>query len=437
VAFHHLSERDPALARTLAAGCIRRLRTLDTVLEAFCRPASEERDIQQPVRHILRLGLYQLLFCGGIPARAAVNESVELARQTGYGRATGFVNAVLRAIERDFRIVEGAEVDRKCAVLIGTDRWAVFGKELFPDPQRSPVAYLSRQLSYPEWLVRRWVARYGVEKTWGLCLAGNEEAPVFLRPHPPNADAARLVEILAQEGIEASLSTSGRTVRLPAGVNTASLKVLRQGCCLVQDDSAAAVVPFLAPARGSRVLDLCAAPGGKACQLAEGVGEEGAVIAVDNDARRLRRVFENIERLGLANVAVVEADGRSLPDLGGPFDYALVDAPCSNTAVLRRRLEARWRVTEAGLAELSRLQYELARSAAAALKPGGKMVYSTCTMEPEENQNVLTALVAAGLNMAMEEERQFYPSLGGGDGVYMARLARQTSGGGVKKTRDE
>jgi len=146
---------------------------------------------------------------------------------------------------------------------------------------------------------------------------------------------------------------------------------------------------------------------------------------VDNDAGRLRRVVENVERLGLTNVAVVEADGRALPELDGPFDFVLVDAPCSNTAVLRRRLEARWRVSEASLIELSRLQYELALGGAGALKVGGKMVYSTCTLEPEENQNVLTAVIAAGMGLAMEEERQLFPASGGGDGVYMASLVKK------------
>lgn len=437
-ALYRLSERDRAFARTLAAGCIRRLLTLDTVLQAFCDRKWNE--IQEPVRHILRLGAYQLLFCQGVPARAAVNETVELANRTSHPRAGGFVNAVLRAIERDFRIVESGRIDRKRAVLVNPTRWAVFTKDIFPDPHAAQVAYISRQLSFPEWLVRRWVTRYGGDKTWDLCLAENEEAPVFLRPHPPKADADALVKLLAEDGIVAHASASGRTVRLPAHINTLTLRAIREGYCLVQDDSAAAVVPFLAPHKGSRVLDLCAAPGGKTTQLAEMVGEEGSVVAVESNPRRIDRILENVERLGIGNVAVVAADGRALPSALGKFDYVLVDAPCSNTAVLRRRLEARWRVTDQSLASLNRLQYELAVSGVTALKPGGRMVYSTCSLEPEENQNVLTALVSArssrrggaGFGMAMEEERQLFPTLGGGDGAYMARLvvagtARSTS----------
>ncbi len=422
-ALYHLSERDKAFAKTLAAGCIRRLLTLDTVLQAFCD--RKWTDIQEPVRHILRLGAYQLLFCTGVPARAAVNETVELANRTSQRRASGFVNAVLRNIQRNFSVVESAQIDRKRAVLVGTARWALFTRDVFPDPHVEQVAYISRQLSFPEWLVRRWLARYGADKTWDLCLAENEEAPVFLRPHPPKADVDVLVKLLAEDGIEAHVSASGRTVRLPAHVNTLTLRVIREGCCLVQDDSAAAVAAFLAPHRGARALDLCAAPGGKATQIAEMVGEEGSVVAVESNPKRIGRIIENIERLGLGNVAIVEADGRALPSALGKFDCVLVDAPCSNTAVLRRRLEARWRVTEQSLASLNRLQYDLAVSGANALNPGGKMVYSTCTLEPEENQLVLTALVGAGLGMAMEEERQIFPTLGGGDGAYMARLVKK------------
>ena len=434
-----LSRRDRALAHELAAGCIRRLATLDAVIAAFCR--KELRGVDAPVRHMLRLGAYQLLFCDGIPARAAVNETVELAHEVGRHRATGFINAVLRAIERDVEFVTRRPAAGRRALLCRPGRWAVFKRGFLPDPKRSRAAYLAVQHSYPEWLIRRWLARYGPGRARELLLAGNEKAPVFLRPHPPAADGPRLIELLAGEGIEATMSASGRTVKLPPGVDTRSLNVLRDGVCLVQDDSAAAVVPFLAPERGSRVLDLCAAPGGKSCQLAAAVGREGQVVAVDSSGRRLERLVENVQRLGLSNVAVVEADGRSLPDLGGPFDYVLLDAPCSNTAVLRRRLEARWRVTESSLIELSCLQYELALSGARALKPGGKMVYCTCTMEPEENQNVLTQLIGAGgvpfsdhsgkeesspAFLAMEQEQQLFPTPGGGDGVYMVRLIRRT-----------
>ena len=295
---YRLSRRDEAFARELAAGCIRRLLTLDSVLEAFCAWQS----VEEAVRHILRLGLYQLMFCDGVPARAAVYESVELARKIGKARAASFLNAVLRAIARDMKITrapgpksppDGGQARR--AIYCRPGKWATFNRDILPDPQQSDIAYLSRQLSYPEWLVRRWLTRYGRKKTWSLCEAGNEEPPIFLRPHAPKADCQKLIELLAQEGIKAEPSPSGRTVMLPTRVDTRTLKVLREGHCQVQDDSTAAVVTFLGPAKGARVLDLCAAPGGKTCQIAEMVGEEGQVIAVDDDAKRLRRLFENLE----------------------------------------------------------------------------------------------------------------------------------------------
>ena len=416
-----LDRRDRALARELSAGCVRRLGTLDHILRAFSR--TEWGEVKEPVRNLLRLGLYQLLYSDGIPARAAVNETVQLAHDTGFGRASGLVNGMLRAIERDVTFATGRP-PKGASIVCRPGRWATFKTDLLPDPKRAHAAYVALRHSYPEWLVRRWLARYGPEKAEALCLAGNEEAPVFLRPQPPKADMDTLLALLREEGIDATPSPSGRTVKLPRGIDTRRIKALKEGVCLVQDDSAAAVAPFLNPGESKRVLDLCAAPGGKSAHLAALVGSGGEVVAVDNSARRLERMMENLRRLGLSNVATVQADGRNLPDLGS-FDAVLVDAPCSNTGVLRRRLEARWRVTESTLTELSQLQYALALSAAQALKSGGRMVYCTCTMEPEENQNVLTRLIGAGPDLAMEEEHQILPASGGGDGAYMARLIRR------------
>lgn len=432
---HRLPERDRALAYELAAGVMRRLLTLDTVIAAFLTeaphrkgpPKATPRALDPLVRQVLRLGVYQLLFCEGIPAHAAVNESVALAQTVGHRRAAGLVNAVLRSVARETEFVSGAPSADAHALFCRPGRWALFARPVLPDPRGERVAWFAAHYSYPEWLVRRWLQRYGPDETTRICLAGNEDPPVFLRPQPPT-DVPALLARLAVEGVEAEASPSGRTVRLRDGSGVRDLRVLKEGLALVQDDSAAAVAPFLGVRPGERVLDLCAAPGGKTAQLAAAAGPTGHVTAVDNNPRRIRRLMENLERLGIGNVAVVEADGRALPDLGGPFDAALVDAPCSNTAVLRRRVEARWRATEAGLLELSALQFDLATSAARLLRPGGRLVYATCTLEPEEDQHVLTRLIGAVPGLAMEEERQVLPAPGAGDGTYMARLVKRPVG---------
>jgi 16S rRNA (cytosine967-C5)-methyltransferase len=418
-----LDSRDRALARQIASGCVRRLLTLDAIVAAFSQTALQKLD--RGVLTVLRVGVYQLVFCDAIPAHAAINESVELTRAVGHSGATGFVNGVLRAVQRGFHRVGTSDRDRRRSIQVSPDVWAVFKRNVLCDPDREQSRHMSEQMSLPEWLVRRWIQRYGWAGAWGLCAASNEEAPVFLRPISQRNDCAGLLERLKLEGIGAVVSPSGRTVRLAPGTDTRAVRALMEGYCLAQDDSAAAVAPFLGAVKGSRVLDLCAAPGGKTAQMAEAVGESADVVAVDDSADRLALLRDNLNRVGLRNVRVVCADGRRLPDLGGPFDFVLVDAPCSNTGVLRRRLEARWRLTESSLPDLATLQLQLVVSASGMLRQGGRMVYSTCALEPEENGGLVAAFLREHGRFALEDERQMLPETGSGDGAYMARIVRK------------
>jgi len=419
----HLGEEDRALARELVSGCVRRLATLDAVLGAYlARPVDSLAD---SVRHLLRIGIYQLLFLDRIPPHAAVNETVALAAAIHQPAARGLVNAVMRQILREVEVRASAEgVAPRRAVPIRPGRWCVFARDILPAPEADRIAWLAAAYSFPAWLVQRWVARFGEEEARRLFIIANEAAPLFLRPRQGRADVASLMTRLAAAGVVATISPSGRTVRLDTRVNVAQLDVLREGLCLVQDDSAAAVVPALDLAPGHQALDLCAAPGGKACQMAEAVGEGGRVVAVDVNASRLQRLRENMERLGLYNIAIVVADATKLePALfHGKFDCVLVDVPCTNTGVLRRRVEARWRIQPADLQSLPVLQLALAKSGALALRPGGIMAYSTCSLEPEENEVVVRALLAAFPGLVLEREERILPALDGGDGVYFACL---------------
>ena len=220
---------------------------------------------------------------------------------------------------------------------------------------------------------------------------------------------------------------------LPRHVRAASLASVREGLCLVQDDSSAAVARFLGPRAGESVLDLCAAPGGKTCHLAELMGNRGEVVAVDASGERLKRVVENADRLGHTIIRAVAGDAGEFA-LGnrGRFDRVLLDAPCSNSGVLRRRVEVRWRLSDGFLASVAAEQRRLLEAAAASLKAGGTLVYSTCSLAPEENGVVVRAVVRAAGGVRLDAEEQIMPSAGGGDGIFMARLLRSgPSGGGA------
>lgn len=422
---HRLPVADRALIQELVGGCIRRKATLDAIVTAYAsRPAA---DLDDTVRNILRLGVYQIVFMDRIPAHAAVNESVKLAAGSGHGRAKGFVNAVLRQISREvvFRDTAPPGLSRR-VIPRRTGSSGEFARDVLPDPD-DRISFHAAAHSHPVWLVQRWLSAFGEERTVDILVADNEPGPVFLRPNTTRISIEELRERLGAQGVPAVPSPSGRTLRIEERVKVSALEVLREGLCLVQDDSAAGIVPQLEPEPGLHILDLCAAPGGKTCQIAESVGSAGRVVAVEVSAERAERINENARRLGLDNIQVVVADARELDlrDLHEPFDRVLVDVPCTNTGVLRRRVEARWRLRPEDLDDLPQLQFELARAGARALRPGGCIVYSTCSLETEENDDVAERLGDEIPSLRVEARALVFPQIGGGDGAYWARLRKR------------
>jgi len=417
-----MSVPDRRLAADIAYGVIRRLATLDAVLAAYV--ARSEDAVEEPVRHILRMGIYEILLHERVPQYAVVDECVRLAGEAGRGRE-GFVNGVLRAIARDVTFTETPDPEKpRESFTLAPGRACVFGKPVLPPPAEHG-RYLSVELSYPTWLVMRWLARYGASRTRKLCASGNEPPLLFVRPNALKNLPGVLMEHMAEEGVEAQLSGSGRTLLLPPHTDVSSLRAFREGRFQVQDDAAAAAARFLNPRPGESVLDLCAAPGGKTCHLAELMRNEGRVTAVDISAKRLERVTENALRLGLDIIAVVGTDGGDFAVRNSErFDRVLLDAPCSNTAVLRRRVEARWRLSDAALARLVKKETQLLDAALRSLKPGGTLVYSTCSLEPEENSRLLRSVLRRNHGFRLDAEDVIVPSRAGGDGISMARIIR-------------
>jgi len=363
---------------------------------------------------IFRLGAYQLLYMDGTPAYAAVSQTVAQARQMGGKAVAGLANAVLRSLAR-----EGGGVER------------------FPSLESDPQGHLSTWGSHPSWLVRRWIARYGVEEAAALVEAGNRIPDTYLRPlrTDPEDAVAVLLQALGGGGAEtgsqppAEVGPAGSgTVRLGSGVSpTEALEALPG---IIQDPAAGWVVRWC-PHDPTMLIDLCAAPGGKAVALAaRGV----RVVAADRSARRMRLLADTLRRLGLEMprvVALAEAP---------PFravDAVLVDAPCSGTGTLARHPDARWRLSEGDILALSRVQNRILDGAAGIVRPGGVLVYSTCTLEPEENRERVEAFLGRHPEFVVEEGEGVpesardgpfllaLPHRTGTDGAFSARLRRR------------
>lgn len=359
-----LSSLDAAFIRELVYGVLRNRERLDWALDRFSERPVAGTDAW--TRNILRLGAYQLLHLDRVPPSAAVNTSTELAKRRG--RKPGYVNGLLRELER-----------RRNGIV-----WP--GAE-------DEVARLSVIHSHPRWLVRRWVARFGPERTEALLRENNQRSPLVIRTNTLRATRDELRASLAGEGVE-----TRETGRSPAGLimdappsGMTELAAYRMGWFTVQDEAAQIVSLLLSPRPGERVLDACAAPGGKATHLAELMRNEGEVVALELDRQRMKRISENSGRLGITVIRPVQGDAASFS--GGPFDKVLVDAPCSGLGVLRRHPDGRWTKGEKVLKERQALQKRILENCSRLLKPGGALVYATCTTEPEENEEVVSSFL--------------------------------------------
>lgn len=388
--------------RKLTYGTVRLQGRLDHVLERFSSRPSE--DLDPEVRAVLRMGAYQILEMDGVPAYAAVSESVAQAKRGGSRAAAGLVNAILRRVAR-----AGAP------------------RSSFPSPDRDLEGYLTSWGSHPGWLVRRWIRHFGSASARALVEANNREPRLWLRP--VGVPAERAARTLAEAGL---LDPAGGGdppgIRLRRGADPGA--ALAAVPSVIQDPAASLVADFVAPAEGTLVADLCAAPGGKALALG---ARARRVVAADRSPRRLARVAKAVRRLG-APVWVVAADAR-FPPLRGA-DVVLLDMPCSGTGTIRRHPDARWRLSDDGIRELAEVQRNILEGAAEAVPRGGLLVYATCTLEPEENWNQVRRFLErtpdfhiepAGAPDRFLDSRgclMVLPQESGFDGAYAARLRR-------------
>ncbi len=384
-----LDARDRALALELAYGVLRHRTTLDWRLDHVATKSMAKLPVR--VRMALRLGAYQLLHLDKIPPSAAVNESVALIKARSPSHWPGFVNAVLRALLRT-----------------PAPPW--------PDRELDPVQSLSVRHACPEWLAERWIARFGLSEAEALCRATTEIPPLTIRVNTlrisRDALAARFME-LGHGARACRISPVG--LILDKGGPVTELPLFREGAFYVEDEAAQLVAPILDPQPGDSVLDACSAPGGKATHLAALMQNHGEIIAADISAARLGLVEDNRRRLGIDIIRTVTADAAApLPrDLRERrFDRILVDAPCSGLGVLRRHPDGKWRKEADDLAQHQSRQRQLLEQTCRLLRPGGVLVYSTCSSEPEENEQVIDRFCSAHKEFRRESVAPWLPPQG-------------------------
>lgn len=362
-----LEKRDRALLMELLYGVLRYRDTLDWILKNYLR---KPRPLRPDTMNNLRLGAYQIFFMR-VPEWAAVNEAVGLEKGQ-----RGLVNAVLRNTVRDReKLLEEMRLM----------------EERVSEPSTGDALrtkYICILTSHPEWLIKRWVKRFGHEEAFGLARANNMVPPLTLRVNTLRAGRDEILGRLSERGITAEATThSPDGIRLKESQTFRELEWLR-GYIVAQDEGAQLVTLMLGPRQGERVLDACAAPGGKTTHIAQMMEDSGEVVAVDEDEKRIVTLRENISALGLRSVRVIKGDITGLRGLGS-FHRVLVDAPCSSTGVIRRNPDVKYRHRPGDLVRFKDKQLGLLRAVAPLLKPGGTLVYATCSTEPEEGEDVI------------------------------------------------
>jgi 16S rRNA (cytosine967-C5)-methyltransferase len=370
-----LEGRERAQAQRLAYGAVQRRGTADAAIERLAERST--RLLDPPVLAALRLGLFELLFADATPDHAAVDQAVELVKDAGAGHAAGLVNAVLRRAARERA---GLVAD-----LLGDDSTA----------EAAAVAH-----SAPLWLARMWWQELGEGEARSLLAACNEPAEVAMRASGIGGERDATLGKLREMGVDARVPEAAwplaplESIVVAGRAGTASSELVAAGELTPQSRGSAAVVEVLDPQPGEHVLDLCAGPGIKTGQIAARMGDRGETISVELDPARAAEVAEQSRRLGLRSVTVVELDAAEVPMAAG-FDRVLLDAPCSDLGALASRPDARWRKSPRAIERLAELQSRLLRKAAAALRPGGTLVYSTCTLSRREGEEQVAALLAA------------------------------------------
>ena len=405
-----LTERDRRFLTELVYGVTKAGETLDYMIGRY---VADIRKAQPAIRELLRLGFYQIFLMDRVPPSAACDTAVELAKKHGRRGADSFVNGVLRAALRE------------------PERAAL------PDGRNAHA--LALRTWHPRWLVERWMRAYGYERTEELCRCNNTSAPLSVRVNTLRTNRPALMEQFTAAGAQVRASAW-----VPDGIVLGThgaldeLAPLRMGLAQVQDESSMLVAHVLAPEPGMTVIDACAAPGGKTTHIAQRMENRGRILAFDIYEEKIRRIERNAQRLGISIMEAQMCDARAIgAAYAGQADRVLVDAPCSGLGVLRRKPDARWKKSPEDVKTLPPLQRAILASAAEAVKKGGILVYSTCTMEECENAAIVENFLRTHTDFVLEETGgflpvqkttehmvQIMPETDGPDGFFIARMRR-------------
>jgi 16S rRNA (cytosine967-C5)-methyltransferase len=391
---------DRRLVTELVYGCTRRQRTLDTIINQLAtkKPHQQPKDLYT----ILHLGLYQLLYQERIPPSAAVNTTVELAKENGFAGLAGFVNGLLRQF---IRLVEEGGGQGGQGDTGNTNEILIASFLQLPE---NPVERLGILHSFPDWIIQVWIDQFGVTETEKLCMWMNQTPTIDLRVNPLRSDLKTVETALQAVGVSCQrlphLPQALRLLSHPGQIQ--NLPGFSEGWWSIQDSSAQLVGHFLDPQPKEVVIDACAAPGGKTTHIAELMQDTGKIWACDRTPSRMRKLRQNIQRLNLKSIEICVDDSRNLPQFHNSAHSVLLDAPCSGLGTLHRHADARWRQTPESVQELSVLQKELISHTSTFVKVGGILIYATCTLHPAENEAVIESFLAENPDWKIENSSQ-------------------------------
>jgi len=444
---HETSQKQRAT--DLVYGTIRNRNAIDTVIATFSSRPIER--IPAKLLNIIRIAAFELIYSPQMPEYSIVNEAVENTKAVGGKKQTSFVNAVLRQITRHIsnRQIQLSQADPEATIPQKPSTGCEFDTCFLPNPKTSLADYLSTVFSLPEWLVTDWLSEFGADSTQQICFASNRRPSIYIRPNVLKTTAQQLTEKLRQAGIELEIVDAGcwmldarrvsrienqesRMIRIKSPRAITELAGFAEGLFTVQDITASqagrvccAHLQGYGGQSPPYILDLCAAPGVKTTQLAEATGDSAKIIATDIDSQRLKKVRENTARLGINSVNIVPY--KEL--LNSKFDCVLLDVPCSNTGVLAKRIETRYRLTPKTITELTKRQADLLNCAATMTKPRGEICYSTCSIQKAENSELVKDFLQKNRDWQLQCEQLWLPSANqfDRDGGYVAIIARKPS----------
>lgn len=422
----NLQRADAGLVTELVYGTIQRQATLDYWLAQFVAKGLQK--LEPWVHQLLRMSAYQLMYLDRIPSHAAVNEAVTLAKKRGHAGIASMVNGVLRNIDRNRERLKPSDIQAS-----------------------SPAAAIALRHSYPEWLVIRWIEAFGEDTAEAICAAGNEAPHASIRVNLLRSSREQLLGQLREAGVTAEPSTIAPAgIVVARGGNLTDMDGFRDGLWSIQDESSMLVAEAVAPKEGMKVLDCCAAPGGKSAHMAELMGGKGKVWASDLHAHKRELIVNLTERLKLRNVEAIIGDAMQLGERFAPgsMDVVLLDAPCSGFGVIRRKPEIKWTKTDGDIAEIAAIQRQLLNAVCDLVKPGGTLVYSTCTIEAQENEGQVARFLREHPEFELDGnwptpivkrlreaniigpdfsgQVQLLPQHFGSDGFYIARMVRRS-----------